>query len=170
MTSGQLSSRLMTAYHLTIAAEVTISTPNVQLKRIFGDMTINVISMNNPPRFDQQFYVGYALTNATAGTLVMTIRATDFDQNSIITYYIDRKSGNGSWLFDIDPITGGIVVGNSLTASAGNWFFTVLANDRGFPPLVGSAVVNVKIIDTGGNRLRIVSPPANVSIYVTQVC
>lgn len=160
----------MSAYHLTIAAEVVISTPNVQLKRIFGDMTINVISTNNPPRFDQQLYTGYALTNATAGTFVVTVRAMDFDQNSILTYYIDRKSANGSWLFDVDPITGGIFVGNSLAASAGNWFFTVLANDRGFPPLVGSAVVHVRVIDSSGNRLRIVSPPENVSLYVMQVC
>lgn len=162
VTTGLLNAAVP-AYYLLVEARLGSN-------RIVGDLTVRVQSVNgNKPKFDHQLYAAYALTNATVGTELMTVRAVDSDSDNLLTYYVDRRSGNASWLFGVDPITGSVFVSSILTKVIGDLYFTVIADDRGSPPLLGSTVVRVTVIDSSGNRLRIISPPENVTLYIMPV-
>lgn len=162
VTTGLLNAAVP-AYYLLVEARLGSN-------RIVGDLTVRVQSVNgNKPKFDHQLYAAYTLTNATVGTELMTVRAVDSDSDNLLTYYVDRRSGNASWLFGVDPITGSVFVSSILTKVIGDLYFTVIADDRGSPPLLGSTVVRVTVIDSSGNRLRIISPPENVTLYIMPV-
>ncbi|XP_076257873.1 neural-cadherin-like [Rhynchophorus ferrugineus] len=81
----------------------------------YADVQINLKDINdNPPFFPEDVYAGNVTENGTAGVVVMTITAVDYDDpaegsNAKITYSIEKnvvEEETGLSIFDIDPNNG----------------------------------------------------------------
>lgn len=142
--------------NLTIMATKS-SQPDLNSTALLQVMVLSSSTSNTPPQtihippqFEQKLYSAYASRSTPIGTTLLTVHALDFDNTAVITYSVDHGLGNGSWLFGIDPILGVAWVSASLEAIvAGDYFFTVVANDRGSPPLSSSVVVCVTVNNSG---------------------
>ncbi|KAK0062708.1 protocadherin-11 X-linked, partial [Biomphalaria pfeifferi] len=120
-----------------------------------GSMTIlvNIEDVNdNPPVFDRSLYNVTMPEIASAGTPVVTVSATDqdTDQYNIKEYRfapLDRE--DVTKYFAINGSTGQITVSGSLLEKQGDTFrILVECLDKGVPPLVSRAEVDVTVEDT----------------------
>ncbi|KAH9488497.1 Protocadherin-17 [Bulinus truncatus] len=120
-----------------------------------GSMTIvvNVEDVNdNAPTFDKSLYNVSLPEVATLGTPVVTVSATDndSDQYGIKEYRfapLDRE--DVTKYFAINATTGQITVAGSLLEKQGETFrILVECLDKGVPPLVSRAEVDVTVEDT----------------------
>nr|XP_039255252.1 protocadherin-11 Y-linked-like [Styela clava] len=123
---------------------------------------------DNPPQFfHNEFRVGVSET-ATAGTVIMTLKATDLDEkpgpNSNITYTFLRSKdsimkGKKKFpltkVFEIDPVSGEVrlAIDDVLDAETIRepGFLTVLAKDNGKPPLNATTKLKITVIDENDN-------------------
>ncbi|XP_060109594.1 protocadherin alpha-5-like isoform X9 [Heteronotia binoei] len=119
-------------------------------------LVITVLDVNdNPPIFSQPVYKIQMLENASNGTLVTTINATDLDEgiNKEILYSI--RSVNPpklSTIFKIDPNTGQIRLNGELDYEDTNAYeIRAAATDKGGYPLSGHCKVLIDILDVNDN-------------------
>jgi protocadherin-16/23 len=100
------------------------------------------------------------------GQTVLAISATDADdlpENKKIDYSI--ISGNGERMFDISQSSGDLLlVGNLDHERTTAYVLTVMARDRGDPPLSSTISVNIDVQDVNDN-----SPEFNRSEYMTSI-
>ena len=123
-----------------------------------GSMIVNITiqDMNdNQPIFIQSRYFATVPENATIGTSVLEVLATDTDaeENGRITYSINRRQSDRENMFQINPKTGVISVNRPLDFETKEVHeLVVVARDNGEQPLETSAFVSVRVIDVNDNQ------------------
>uniref|UniRef100_A0A8C3M2S3 Uncharacterized protein n=1 Tax=Geospiza parvula TaxID=87175 RepID=A0A8C3M2S3_GEOPR len=120
------------------------------------ELVISVLDANdNAPQFNQSVYKVHLPENATEGTLVVRVNATDPDEGSNKEFYYSILSstpiGNKE-LFTIDTKTGDIRLTGTLDFEDVRLHeLQIEATDKGTPPLSGHCSVEVKVVDVNDN-------------------
>ena len=117
-------------------------------------VNISVLDENdNVPIFDSSFYTAGTLENATIGTTLIRLTATDNDTSGVINY--DIVGGNLYGLFAINETTGDVFTIQSLFGLNITIFeLTVRAFETGDPTKSSITSLHIEISDTNDN------PPA----------
>uniref|UniRef100_A0A673FKD8 Protocadherin gamma-C5-like n=1 Tax=Sinocyclocheilus rhinocerous TaxID=307959 RepID=A0A673FKD8_9TELE len=128
---------------------------------------INILDVNdNSPHFHNLTKRVTLLENSPHRTLDTTLNASDADhgQNGEIYYIFDKYTpDNVLKLFSVDSATGEIRVTGLVDHEHANVYdVTVLARDKGIPPMEGSCNIKIEIIDVNDNTpaisINVVSP------------
>ncbi|XP_022237895.1 protein dachsous-like [Limulus polyphemus] len=123
-----------------------------------GSMTVNITIQDvndNQPIFNQSRYFATVAENATLGTSVLRVFATDTDsgENGRTTYSINRRQSDRENIFVIDPKTGVISVNKPLDFESRDVHeLVVVARDNGAQPLETTAFVSIRITDVNDNQ------------------
>ncbi|XP_056330520.1 protocadherin-16 [Danio aesculapii] len=151
-------------YELRVMATDS-GTPPLRAESTF---TIQVIDVNdNPPLFDQQEYTQVIPEVAFPGSFVVQVTARDKDQgpNGDVHYSILQNEGTHLNWFSVDAVTGVVTTLTQLDYETDPMpSITVVASDRGRPPLSSTAVVKVILQDINDNEPVFVSKFYNASI------
>ncbi|XP_005534042.1 PREDICTED: protocadherin alpha-2 [Pseudopodoces humilis] len=120
------------------------------------ELLISVLDANdNAPQFNQSVYKVQLPENATEGTLVVRVNATDPDEgsNKEFSYSILRSSPVGNKeLFTIDTKTGEIrLMGTLDFENVRLHELQIEATDKGTPPLSGHCSVELEVLDVNDN-------------------
>lgn len=123
-----------------------------------GEMTVNITIQDvndNQPVFNQSRYFATVPENATIGTSILQVRATDDDagENGEVEYSINRRQSDRDNMFRIDSTTGMIVVNKPLDFETKELHeLVVVAKDRGLQPLETTTFVSIKVTDVNDNQ------------------
>ena len=123
-----------------------------------GFMTVNITIQDvndNQPIFNQSRYFASVAENATIGTSVLQVFATDTDAgvNGRITYSINRRQSDRDSVFGIDPRTGVISVNRPLDFETKEVHeLVVVASDSGVQPLETTTFVSIRVTDVNDNQ------------------
>ena len=133
----------------------------------YGAMRVNIIVVDandNQPLFSPTRYNAKVPENATIGTSVLQVFATDRDsgENGRINYQIDRMRSDQSENFRVDPQNGVIFVQKELDYEVKrNYELIVVAQDNGTQKLQTTAIVSVEVQDLNDN------PPVIDLVFLT---
>ncbi|XP_034546252.1 protocadherin beta-16-like [Notolabrus celidotus] len=127
---------------------------------------INILDVNdNAPVFNQSLYKATLVENATKGTHIVSVNASDKDSgsNGMIKYSISKSKAGIANLFDIDQTTGSIYVAKEIDFEKDKRIeFRVEAKDQG--GLKDSSKVEIEVIDVNDN-----APVINVMSFTSPV-
>ncbi|XP_017341196.1 protocadherin alpha-5 isoform X8 [Ictalurus punctatus] len=117
---------------------------------------INVVDVNdNVPVFSKSLYKARVNENASPGTSVITVHASDLDEgvNGEITYtFVNHDSDQNLNAFSINPETGEIVVTGDVDYEKKNALeLRVQAKDKGNNPRAAMCKILVEIVDINDN-------------------
>ncbi|KAM8768033.1 protocadherin Fat 3a isoform 4-T4 [Acanthopagrus schlegelii] len=145
-----LDREVQPAYQITVLAS-DLGSPQPLSSLV--NVTITVLDINdNPPVFERRDQLATVPEDVGVGTEVLRVYAAskDIGTNAEITYSI--RSGNEHGKFHINPLTGAIVVAQSLDyETCRDYFLTVEACDGGTPPLSAITTVNINVTDVNDN-------------------
>lgn len=150
--NGFLDRETTAAYSLLIEA---LDGGNPPLR---GSMTVNITIQDvndNQPIFNQSRYVATIPENATVGTSVLQVFATDTDagENGQVVYSVNRRQSDREGMFRIDPTTGLIAVNRPLDFETKEVHeLVVVARDNGIQPLETTAFVSIRVTDVNDNQ------------------
>lgn len=150
--NGFLDRETTPAYSLVIEALDGGSPP------LRGQMTVNITIQDvndNQPIFNQSRYFAVIPENATIGTSVLQVYATDTDagDNGMIEYSINRRQSDKELMFRIDPHTGLIAVNKALDFELKELHeLVVVAKDNGVQPLETTTFVSIRVTDVNDNQ------------------
>ncbi|XP_055546785.1 protein dachsous [Wyeomyia smithii] len=150
--NGFLDRETTPAYSLVVEA---LDGGNPPLR---GQMTVNITIQDvndNQPIFNQSRYFATVPENATIGTTVLQVYATDQDagENGQVEYAINRRQSDKDQMFRIDPNTGLISVNKPLDFETKELHeLVVVAKDRGLQPLETTAFVSIRVTDVNDNQ------------------
>lgn len=150
--NGFLDRETTSSYSLLVEA---LDGGNPPLK---GAMTVNITIQDvndNQPIFNMTRYFATIPENATVGTSVLRVFATDSDSgaNGDITYSINRRQSDRDSMFRIDPTTGEIAVNRPLDFETREVHeLVVVARDGGETPLETTAFVSIRVTDVNDNQ------------------
>lgn len=150
--NGFLDRELTPAYTLVIEA-LDGGTPPLR-----GQLTVNITIQDvndNQPIFNQSRYFASVPENATVGTTVLQVFATDMDaeENGLIEYSINRRQSDKEQIFRIDPVTGVIEVNKPLDFETRELHeLVVVARDHGLQPLTTTAFISIRVTDVNDNQ------------------
>ncbi|KAJ6657745.1 hypothetical protein lerEdw1_001932 [Lerista edwardsae] len=128
---------------------------------------ITVLDINDcRPQFAKKRFGTSVYENEPSGTSVITMTATDLDEgdNGVVTYNIE---GSGVEAFKINKDSGLITTRRRLQ-SYERFNLTVLATDKGRPPLWGTTMLQVDVIDINDNRPLFVRPPNGTILHIKE--
>ncbi len=120
-----------------------------------GTLKINIIVLDandNAPVFSQSVYTALVAENASMGSLVLQVSATDADQgtNKQVSYSFSQSSKGISNIFNVDPSNGDILLTSPLDFEKNKKYeLNVVATDIG--GLTDTAKVMVEITDVNDN-------------------
>ncbi|XP_049897645.1 protocadherin alpha-8-like isoform X5 [Epinephelus moara] len=122
---------------------------------------VNVLDVNdNTPSFSKTLYKARVNENATAGSLVIQLSATDLDEgdNGRVTYsFVKRGNFNPADVFFINAETGEITVKGNLDYEAQPAYeIHVQATDHGGSPRKANGKLLVEVADVNDNAPEIV--------------
>ena len=142
--SGQvnITAQLISQIYIFNLTATDLGTPALSSK---ATLTIVVTETNKPPVFYMSTYYIQVYANATIGTIVAQVQASDTGTggNSNVTYSISSPSP-----FGVDPRTGLVNLTSTLSYKIQNMYLlTVVAMDSGVPPLSASATLNVTVLN-----------------------
>lgn len=160
--AGSLDREARSRYHLVIEA-LDGGTPPLR-SRLTVNVTVQDVN-DNPPVFNQTRYIASVPENATIGTPVLVVNATDADaeDNGRIEYSINRRQSDREEMFRIDPETGMVYVNKALDfETKENHELVIVARDRGAQPLEASAFLSVSVTDVNDNQ------PAITIIFLSE--
>ncbi|XP_076590813.1 protocadherin Fat 3-like isoform X11 [Chaetodon auriga] len=145
-----LDREVQPTYQITVhASDLGLPLPLSSLVNV----TITVLDINdNPPVFERRDHLATVPEDVGVGTEVLRVYAAskDIGTNAEITYSI--RSGNEHGKFHIHPLTGAILVAQSLDyETCRDYFLTVEARDGGTPPLSAITTVNINLTDVNDN-------------------
>ncbi|KAK6642119.1 hypothetical protein RUM44_013842 [Polyplax serrata] len=150
--NGFLDRETTAAYSLVIEA-LDGGTPPLR-----GSMTVNITIQDvndNQPIFNQSRYFATVPENATVGTSVLQVFATDSDagENGLVRYSINRRQSDREGMFRIDANTGLIVVNRPLDFETKEVHeLAVVARDSGVQPLETTAFISIRVTDVNDNQ------------------
>ncbi|XP_030621273.1 protocadherin-23-like [Chanos chanos] len=121
------------------------------------NVTVTVLDINdNPPVFSQDKYSVVIHENATVGSIVTKINATDIDEgsNSEIEYALGKTLKRKVYdTFQLDHVTGELKIKGELDFEDTEVYkLDVLATDKGQPPLTTESRVIIRILDVNDNK------------------
>ncbi|CAL8401954.1 unnamed protein product [Boreogadus saida] len=121
-----------------------------------ASIVINVLDINdNAPVFNQSVYTVNVTENASLGSVVMTLNATDRDdgKNAELLYsYTLYTSEKTQEIFSLDPNTGEIKVKGPIDYEEIQSFeMYIQAHDKGSTPLSGQCKVTLHVVDLNDN-------------------
>ncbi|XP_025039637.1 cadherin-23 isoform X9 [Pelodiscus sinensis] len=128
---------------------------------------ITVLDINDfRPQFVKRQFSTSMYENEPAGTSVITMTATDLDEgdNGVVTYSIE---GPGVEAFKIDKDSG-LITSRRHLQSYERFNLTVVATDKGRPPLWGTTMLQVEVIDINDNRPVFVRPPNGTILHIKE--
>ncbi|NXP78781.1 CAD23 protein, partial [Ramphastos sulfuratus] len=128
---------------------------------------ITVLDINDfRPQFSKSQFSTSIYENEPAGTSVITMTATDLDEgdNGVVTYSIE---GPGAEAFKINKDTG-LIKSRRRLQSYERFNLTVVATDKGRPPLWGTTMLHVDVIDINDNRPVFVRPPNGTILHIKE--
>ncbi|XP_065408026.1 cadherin-23 isoform X4 [Chrysemys picta bellii] len=128
---------------------------------------ITVLDINDfRPQFAKRQFSTSMYENEPAGTSVITMTATDLDEgdNGVVTYSIE---GPGVEAFKIDK-NSGLITSRRHLQSYERFNLTVVATDKGRPPLWGTTMLQVEVIDINDNRPVFVRPPNGTILHIKE--
>ncbi|KAK6328963.1 hypothetical protein J4Q44_G00009410 [Coregonus suidteri] len=128
---------------------------------------VTVLDVNDfRPRFSVRVFETSVFENEPSGTSVITLTATDLDegQNGLLSYSLQ---GPGADAFSLDADTG-LVRSLRLLQSFEHFNLTVVATDQGRPPLWGTAVLRIIVIDVNDNRPMFVRPTNGTIMHIME--
>ncbi|XP_017770073.1 PREDICTED: neural-cadherin-like, partial [Nicrophorus vespilloides] len=115
--------------------------------------TVEITDVNdNPPLFDRQKYVENVKQDASIGTNILRVSASDedADNNGAIVYTLNAGSNAGDLeYFEIQPESGWIVLKKPLDRET--YKLEATAQDKGYPPLSRSVEVQIDVVDRANN-------------------
>ncbi|GAB0089258.1 protein dachsous-like [Sergentomyia squamirostris] len=150
--NGFLDRETIPAYSLVIEA-LDGGTPPLR-----GQMTVNITIQDvndNQPIFNQSQYYASVPENATVGTSVLQVSATDTDaaENGLVEYFINRRQSDKEQMFRIDPQSGLISVNKPLDFETKELHeLVVVAKDHGIQPLETTTFVSIRVTDVNDNQ------------------
>ncbi|NWZ91402.1 CAD23 protein, partial [Nesospiza acunhae] len=128
---------------------------------------ITVLDINDVrPQFSKSQFSTSVYENEPAGTSVITMSATDLDEgdNGVVTYSIE---GPGAEAFTIHKDSG-LVTSRRRLQSYERFNLTVVATDKGHPPLWGTTMLHIEVIDINDNRPVFVRPPNGTILHIKE--
>ncbi|KAM8806282.1 cadherin-23 [Eudromia elegans] len=128
---------------------------------------ITVLDINDfRPQFSKSQFSTSVYENEPAGTSVITMSATDLDEgdNGIVTYSIE---GPGVEAFKINKDSG-LITSRRRLQSYERFNLTVVATDKGRPPLWGTTMLHIEVIDINDNRPVFVRPPNGTILHIKE--
>ncbi|XP_047190152.1 protocadherin alpha-8-like isoform X16 [Scophthalmus maximus] len=127
-----------------------------------GNMNIfvNVLDINdNAPFFTKDVYSVMLNENASVGTTVLQVNATDLDDGTngdVVYSFSNSMTQNILNLFDINQLTGEITVKRLIDYEEKDKYeIEIEASDKGFAPLTTEKSVIIKIVDVNDNAPEI---------------
>ncbi|XP_046509156.1 cadherin-23 isoform X1 [Equus quagga] len=130
-------------------------------------VVIQVLDINDcRPQFSKPQFSTSVYENEPAGTSVITMMATDQDEgsNGELAYSLE---GPGVEAFYVD-IDSGLVTTKRPLQSYERFNLTVVATDGGQPPLWGTTMLLVEVIDVNDNRPIFVRPPNGTILHIRE--
>ncbi|XP_041511345.1 cadherin-23 isoform X1 [Microtus oregoni] len=130
-------------------------------------VVIQVLDVNDcRPQFSKPQFSTSVYENEPAGTSVITMLATDQDEgsNGQLTYSLE---GPGMEAFSVD-MDSGLVTTQRPLQSYERFNLTVVATDGGEPPLWGTTMLLVEVIDVNDNRPVFVRPPNGTILHIKE--
>ncbi|XP_034519483.1 LOW QUALITY PROTEIN: cadherin-23 [Ailuropoda melanoleuca] len=130
-------------------------------------VVIQVLDVNDcRPQFSKPQFSTSVYENEPAGTSVITMLATDQDEgpNGELAYSLE---GPGVEAFHVDTDSG-LVTTKRLLQSYERFNLTVVATDGGQPPLWGTTMLLVEVIDVNDNRPVFVRPPNGTVLHIRE--
>nr|XP_045378698.1 cadherin-23 isoform X1 [Camelus bactrianus] len=130
-------------------------------------VVIQVLDVNDcRPQFSKPQFSTSVYENEPAGTSVITMMATDQDEgsNAELAYSLE---GPGVEAFHVD-IDSGLVITKRPLQSYERFNLTVVATDGGQPPLWGTTMLLVEVIDVNDNRPIFVRPPNGTILHIKE--
>ncbi|XP_006866266.1 PREDICTED: protocadherin alpha-3-like [Chrysochloris asiatica] len=125
------------------------------------ELRITVLDVNdNAPVFDKTVYRVRLLENASNGTLIIRLNASDLDEGSnskILYYFATDVSPNIESSFCIDSVSGEIKVRGKVDFEEVKLYkIQVEAVDKGNPPMFGHCTVLIDVLDVNDNAPELV--------------
>ncbi|XP_050172457.1 protocadherin Fat 4-like [Myiozetetes cayanensis] len=159
----------MSKYNLTVTAVNNKSAPFHQATTSVAVLVIDV--NDNAPVFAQDSYSASINMLNPVGAHVITVSATDRDQgqNGLVEYFIPPDLNVSPFFLLENPSQGKIITTGNLSRS-GEIHLTVMAKDKGSPPLNGTALITLNVFDNRPfvpqfNRSEIsISVPENTGV------
>ncbi|XP_058799205.1 neural-cadherin isoform X1 [Phymastichus coffea] len=115
--------------------------------------TVEITDVNdNPPLFDRQKYVENVKQDASIGTNILRVSASDedADNNGAIVYSLSAPNDEKDLeYFEIQPESGWIVLKKPLDRET--YKLEAMAQDKGFPPLSRTVEVQIDVVDRANN-------------------
>ncbi|XP_075992348.1 neural cadherin isoform X1 [Anticarsia gemmatalis] len=115
--------------------------------------TVEITDVNdNPPLFDRQKYVENVKQDASIGTNILRVSASDedADNNGAIVYTLNAPYNPADIeYFEIQPESGWIVLKKPLDRET--YKLEAMAQDKGFPPLSRTVEVQIDVVDRANN-------------------
>ncbi|XP_055468093.1 cadherin-23-like, partial [Psammomys obesus] len=130
-------------------------------------VVIRVLDVNDcRPQFSKPQFSTSVYENEPAGTSVITMLATDQDEgsNGQLTYSLE---GPGMEAFSVD-MDSGLVITQRPLQSYERFNLTVVATDGGEPPLWGTTMLLVEVIDVNDNRPIFVRPLNGTILHIRE--
>ncbi|XP_037660334.1 cadherin-23 isoform X1 [Choloepus didactylus] len=130
-------------------------------------VVIQVLDVNDcRPQFSKPQYSTSVYENEPVGTSVITMLATDQDEgsNGELAYSLE---GPGVEAFRVD-MDSGLVTTKRPLHSYERFNLTVVATDGGQPPLWGTTMLLVEVIDVNDNRPVFVRPPNGTILHIRE--
>ncbi|KAI6066663.1 cadherin-23 [Aix galericulata] len=128
---------------------------------------ITVLDINDfRPQFSKSQFSTSVYENEPSGTSVITMTAMDLDEgdNGVVTYSIE---GPGAEAFKINKDSG-LITSRRRLQSYERFNLTVVATDKGHPPLWGTTMLHVEVIDINDNRPVFVRPPNGTILHIKE--
>ncbi|XP_052124085.1 neural-cadherin [Frankliniella occidentalis] len=115
--------------------------------------TVEISDVNdNPPLFDRQKYVENVKQDASIGTNILRVSASDedADNNGAIIYTLSAPVMQSDIeYFEIQPESGWIVLKKPLDKET--YKLEATATDKGYPPLTRTVEVQIEVVDRANN-------------------
>ncbi|XP_017787655.1 PREDICTED: neural-cadherin-like [Habropoda laboriosa] len=115
--------------------------------------TVEITDVNdNPPLFDRQRYVENVKQDASIGTNILRVSASDedADNNGAITYSLNSPNNDHELeYFEIQPESGWIVLKKPLDREM--YKLEAIAKDKGYQPMTRVVEVQIDVVDRANN-------------------
>ncbi|XP_078284733.1 cadherin-23 [Rhinoraja longicauda] len=128
---------------------------------------VTVLDVNDyRPKFSKNVFSTSVYENEPGGASVVTMTATDLDEgeNAELQYSIQ---GAGAGRPQIDEDTA-VITTTRLLESYERFNLTIVATDKGRPPLWGTTLLKVDVIDVNDNRPMFVRPPNGTILHIME--
>ncbi|XP_016096583.1 protocadherin Fat 4-like [Sinocyclocheilus grahami] len=162
-TRNALDRETQSFYNLVITVN-DLALPPLSRFTSTTQVSIILLDVNDcPPSFTSQT-MAYIQENTPVDTLVFTAQATDADSgpNSYVEYSLKGPFGNK---FSVGNIDGGVIlVGELDREEMANYSLTIVATDKGEPPLSSRMEVTMIVLDVNDN-----TPSFSQNIYDIEI-